>query len=176
MKKVSLIGLALLSVATLVACSGGSTSSSQPKKVEETTVATETTKAEEKTFAVGEKIIFEGVAEVTITKVEWTDERNQFESTFVKNTPEKVLKVTYDVNNLSDKDYVLGGGMDLYVAGKKMETYPNSNTIDTVSAGRSFEGAIEHFGVIGSGDMELEIEPSFTFGNTKPAIVKLDIK
>lgn len=168
MKKLGILGVTDLSVLALSAYSNGTT---EPKKAEATTTATETT-----TFSVGETIVFEGIAEITITNVEWTEERNQFESSFVKTTPERVLKVTYSVNNISDKDYILGGGITLYVAGKKMETYPNSNTIDTISAGRAYEGAAEHFGVIGSGEMELEIEPSFTFGNTKPAIVTLTIE
>ena len=70
---------------------------------------------EKKTYGIGDKITFEGKAEYTITNVEWTEERNQFE----QSNPEKVLKVTYNVTNLSDKDAVVGMGMDLYVGGKK---------------------------------------------------------
>ena len=69
---------------------------------------------EKKAYGIGDKITFEGKAEYTITNVEWTEERNQFE----QSNPEKVLKVTYNVTNLSDKDAVVGMGMDLYVAKK----------------------------------------------------------
>ena len=119
-----------------------------------------------KKFAVEDKITFDNVAEYTITNVEWTDKRNQFDD---KN-PDKVLKVTYNVTNLSDKNLSVGSDMDLYVGGKKMETYPNDNTLESISPGRSLEGATEHFGVFGEGDLELEVKPAFDF-KSKPAIV-----
>lgn len=40
---------------------------------------------EKKTYGIGDKITFEGKAEYTITNVEWTEERNQFE----QSNPEK---------------------------------------------------------------------------------------
>lgn len=174
MKKFALMGLSLLSIFALAACSSDSTKSSEPKKADETTtVSTETTATEKTTFKVGEKIVFEGIAEYTITNVEWTDERNEFEDS----QPEKVLKVTYNVVNLTKEDYLLGSDLTLYVGSNKMEEYANTNTFDTISAGRSFEGATQHFGVNGTDTLEIEIEPSWTFDyDGNPAIVTLDIK
>ena len=79
------------------------------------------------------------------------------------------------MTNLSDKDAVVGMGMDLYVGSKKMETYANSTTTETISAGRSYEGVIQHFGVNGSGSKELEINPFMDFSGTKPAIVTFEL-
>lgn len=157
---------------SLGACHSSSSTKEAASQVKEKTSTAK--QAEKKTYHIGDKIVFDGKAEYTITKAEWTDERNQFESSFVKNTPEKVLKVTYNVTNLSDEDLVIGTDLRLYVNGNKMETYPNTNTAETISSGRSFEGAIEHFGVIGSGKMEIEIKPLLDFG-AKPAIVEIEV-
>lgn len=176
MKKIYFLGLTLLSVAILASCSTGN-STSEPKKVgeanqtEETTQTTTEKQSTTKTFAVGDKILFEGNAEFTITGVEWTGDRNSFEDV----QPEKVLKVTYNVTNVSSEDIYVGGDLSLYVDGNKMETYPNENTYNSLSPNRSFEGATLHFGVNGNGSLELEIKPSWAFDETiKPAIVTLD--
>ncbi len=124
----------------------------------------------ETTYKVGDTITFKDEAEITITGAEWTDERNEFDDT----NPERVLKVTYNVKNLSDDDYVLGTDLELYVNGQKMEDYPNGSTFDSISKGRSYEGAVQYFGVNGSGDIEVEVEPAFSFTSDK-AIVKLDV-
>ncbi len=175
-KKFTLLSVALLAALGLAACSSSSseptakeeTASSSSEVVEESSSSEETT-----TFAVGDTIVFDGVAEITITNVEWTDERNEFDDT----NPEKVLKVTYNTTNLSDEDYILGSDITLYVNGAKMEDYPNTNTYDSISSGRSYEGAVQHFGVNGSGAMELEVEPSWSFDYIgDPAIVTLDIQ
>lgn len=83
--------------------------------------------------------------------------------------------MTYNVTNLSDKNAVVGMGMDLYAGCKKMETYANSNTTETISAGRSYEGAVQHFGVNGSGSKELEINPFTDFSGTKLVIVTFEL-
>lgn len=183
MKKVCLFGISLLSVAILAACSSGTdTESSKSASSSSTTEQTSktSTKAskdkktdsnQKKTYKVGDTITFKDKAEITITGAEWTDERNQFEDS----NPEKVLKVTYNVKNISDEDYSVGSDLELYVNGKKMESYANDNTLETISAGRSYEGATQHFGVTGSGNIEVEVKPSFSFDSDK-AIVKLDIK
>ena len=61
------------------------------------------------------------------------------------------------------------------LVGKKMESYANDNTLESISPSRSLDGAIKHFGVVGDGDLELEIKPAVDF-KSKPAIVafKLD--
>lgn len=144
------------------------------KAIDETSSSTTeqaSSSSSQSTYNVGDTITFEDEAQFTITGAEWTDERNQFDDT----NPEKVLKVTYNVTNLSDDDYVLGSDLELYVNGQKMEDYPNGGTFDTISTGRSYEGAVQYFGVNGSGDMEIEVSPAFSFTSDK-AIVKLDIK
>ena len=169
-KIMGLLVFLFINILTLTACAKTAT---QSKKTEGKDVASSTNSVsnEKKTYGIGDKITFEGKAEYTITNVEWTEERNQFE----QSNPEKVLKVTYNVTNLSDKDAVVGMGMDWYVGGKKMETYANSNTTETISAGRSYEGAVQHFGVNGSGSKELEIKPFMDFSGTKPAIVTFEL-
>lgn len=172
-KKFTLFTVAALSLFALGACS-----TTTPTKKEASQVSSSAAEANASTdaakstdYKVGDTIVFDGHMEITIMGVEWTEERNQFADT----QPERVLKVTYNIKNLSDEDYVVGNDMELYVAGNKMETYPNSSTFETISKGRNFEGAVQHFGVNGSGDMELEVEPSFAF-DTEPAIIKLDIQ
>ena len=166
-KKFTLFTVAALSLFALGACSSGN----EPTKGESDSTTVETTTVADKTtFAVGDKIVFEGSAEYTITAAEWTDERNEY----ADSQPEKVLKVTYNVTNLSDEDTSIGMDMNLYVGGKKMESYPNSNTMDGLSAGRTYEGAVQHFAVNGSGDIELEVQPILDF-TAKPAIVQLTL-
>lgn len=171
-KKLITLGLSCLSILTLVACSGATKENSSTSKDEQTQTSSNKKEADKKEkLAIGDKITFDNVAEYTITNVEWTDERNQFDKT----NPDKVLKVTYNVTNLSDKDLPVGWDMDLYVGGKKMESYANNNTLESISPSRSLDSAINHFGVVGDGDLELEIKPAVDF-NSKPAIVafKLD--
>ena len=171
-QKIIALGLSCLSILSLVACSSGAKkddNSSKDAKVETSSSKKETDKKDK--FAIGDKLTFDNVAEYTITGVEWTDERNQFD----KSNPDKVLKVTYNVTNLSEKDLPIGLDMELYVGGKKMDTYPNTNTMESISAGRSIEGAGAHFGVSGEGDLELEIKPALDF-KSKAAIVAFTLE
>jgi hypothetical protein len=86
-----------------------------------------------------------------------------------------VLLVTYDVKNLKDKDYVVGTELNLYVNGKKAESYPIHVTLETISAGRVLEGATRAFAVNEDGPLELEVKPAMSWKNDKK-IVKLDVK
>lgn len=122
-----------------------------------------------KTYSIGDKITFDKKIEITVTSAEWTDERNVIEDS----NPEKVLKVTYDVTNLSDEDYVVGSELQVYAGGEKMELYPNENTYETISAGRSYQGVTENFGITNDGDIELEFDPGFSY-NFDPVVIKLD--
>lgn len=166
MKKLVLLGATALSVFVLAACSTSTSTSDSANSQDATTTASEKT-----TYNVGDTITFDNSAQITINSVQFTDERNQFDTS----NPERVLEVDYSVTNLSDKDYVLGTDIELYVGGKKMDTYPNGGTLDTISAGRSYDNAKQYFGVTGSGDFELEVKPSFDF-NAKEQIVKLDVQ
>lgn len=167
MKKLVLLSATALSVFTLAACSATSSNSGSNNSQNTTTTSSEDT-----AYKLGDTITFENSAEITINSVQFTDERNQFDET----NPERVLEINYTVKNLSDQDMVLGTGeIELYVDGKKMDTYPNGGTLDTISAGRTYENAKQYYGVNGSGDFELEVKPSFDFSNDKQ-IVKLDIQ
>ena len=170
-KKWFSLGLTLLSVSILVACGNSSSKSSDASKETKTEKSATTEKSSEKksTYAIGDKIVFDKQAEYTITNVEWTDERNDFDET----NPDKVLKVTYNFKNLSDIYLAVVVDIDLFVGGNKMETYPNTNSMGSISPGRSMEGAVQHFGVKGDGKLELEVKPFAAF-NEKPAIVAFD--
>ena len=170
-KKWLALGFSLLSISLLVAC-GNSQKNSEKASQEVQTEKSSTSEAKNEnksTYSIGDTITFDNYAEYTITNVEWTDERNEFDNT----NPDKVLKVTYNVKNLSDKDMPIGIDINLFVGGNKMETYPNTNTMGSISPGRSMEGAVQHFGVKGDGKLELEIKPFAAF-NEKPAIVAFD--
>ena len=109
-KKWLALGFSFLSVSVLVACGNSEksskSSSNEVKTEQSSTKETKTEESSEKksTYSVGDKIVFEKFAEYTITNVEWSDERNEFDDT----NPDKVLKVTYNVKNLSDKDMPVG--------------------------------------------------------------------
>lgn len=170
--KRKLLTLSSLVLAGLVLTACGKTST-EPKVEESTPSSSTVAKAEntKKEFAVGDKITFDGEAAITVTGVAYTDERNQF----ADSNPLHVLVVTYNVENLSEKDYVVGSEVTLYANGKKMETYPISTTFETISAGRSFEGATQGFAITEEGDYELEIKPMFSF-SSKPAVVKFTVQ
>ena len=161
----------MLSASILVACGNSSSKSDDTSKEAKAEKKTSTEKSSEKksTYAIGDKIVFDKQAEYTITNVEWSDERNDFDET----NPDKVLKVTYNVKNLSDSDLAVGVDIDLFVGGNKMETYPNTNTM-----GVNFTGSINGrccttFWCKRDGKLELEIKPFAAF-NEKPAIVAFD--
>ncbi|MTB64457.1 hypothetical protein GGG87_05570 [Streptococcus sp. zg-86] len=169
--KLLLVGLSVGLLFNLVACSSAKDSQKEMQSEQNTAQETSTSSPTQQKYSIGDKITFEGKVEYTVTGAEWSEERNQFDNS----NPEKVLKMTYNVTNLSDKDLLIGSDIDLYVNGKKMESYPNAHTIETISAGRSYEGAIENFGVNGSGEMEFEIKPFADFSGTKPAIVAFNL-
>lgn len=144
------------------ASSNTTTSSSEAKPVEE-----------KKAFAIGDKITFDGEVAITVTSAHYTEERNQFSDL----NPLHVLVVTYSVENLSNEDYLAWRELDLYVNGKKMESYPVDSFIsENISAGRSFDGATVGFAITEEGDYELEVKPS-TLGTTaKPQIVAFTVQ
>lgn len=166
MKKITLLSLTLLSIVGLSACSTDNISNSTKKTAESSQ-----TSSPAADFKVGDTLTFDKEAEITVTGVDFTEERNQF----ANSNPDRVMQVTYNVKNLSNNDLVLGSDIELYVNGKKMETYPNEMTVDTISSGRSYEGAKINFAVTESGDMELEVKPSFSF-TSKAKIIKLEQK
>ena len=170
-KKFTLFTVAALSLFALGACS----TTTPTKKVtsDSATKASSTTEAATNTeYKVGDTIVFKDVAEITITNVAWTDERNSA-SDIVAN---KVLLVTYNLTNLTDDDYVVGEDIDLYVNNKSTESYPVGTILETIAAGRSIEGATAAFAVNEDGTAELEVEPGFQINSKlKPAVVSIEL-
>ena len=118
----------------------------------------------------GSPIVFDKQAEITVKSATWTDERNDFESKPAK----KVLLVTYDIKNLSDKDIPVGTELSLYVNGKKAESYPIQVTLNSLSPNRTLENATHAFAVNEEGPLELEVQPFMSTNGKK--IIKLDVK
>lgn len=166
MKKSRILLSALLSSAVVLAgCSSSTDKSSSSGKTEQ--------KEEKKTSneaKLGTPITFDKTAEITVKSAQWTAERNQFE----KKEAKKVLLVTYDVKNLSDKDYPVGTDVKLYVNGKKAESYPVQVKLDSISPNRISENVTQAFAVNEDGSLELEVQPTFSFKDKK--IIKLDLK
>lgn len=162
-----MVCLFALSSAVSATCSPGkeAVKGNDEKQIEQSS------NSQEENFAIGDTISFEGEANIQVTSVAYTDERNQF----ADSQPLHVLVVTYDIENLSDKDYVIGNELELYVNGKKMETYPITLNFDTISAGRTFEGAIQAFAITEEGEYELEVKSSFSF-NAEPAIIPFSVQ
>lgn len=166
MKKTNLLlSLILTGAITLTGCS------SEKKEVEKNnnTSTTQTPVKNSNEAKLGEKLIFENEAEITIKKAEWTEERNPAADIEAK----KVLLVTYDVKNISDKKYSVGSELDLYVNGKKAQEYHIKVTLDTITPNRSLENATQAFAVNEDGELELEVSP---FLSQKPKkIIKLNL-
>lgn len=118
----------------------------------------------------GSPIVFDKQAEITVKSATWTDERNGYESKPAK----KVLLVTYDIKNLSDKDIPVGVELSLYVNGKKTESYPIQVTLNSLSPNRTLENATHAFAVNEEGSLELEVQPFMSTSGKK--IIKLDVK
>ena len=170
-KKFTLFTVAALSLFALGACS--TTTPTKKETSNSATKASSTTEAATNTeYKVGDTIVFKDVAEITITNVAWTDERNSA-SDIVAN---KVLLVTYNLTNLTDDDYVVGEDIDLYVNNKSTESYPVGTILETIAAGRSIEGATAAFAVNEDGTAELEVEPGFQINSKlKPAVVSIEL-
>ena len=170
-KKFTLFTVAALSLFALGACS--TTTPTKKETSDSATKASSTTEAATNTeYKVGDTIVFKDVAEITITNVAGTDERNSV-SDIVAN---KVLLVTYNLTNLTDDDYVVGEDIDLYVNNKSTESYPVGTILETIAAGRSIEGATAAFAVNEDGTAELEVEPGFQINSKlKPAVVSIEL-
>lgn len=164
MKKTKILLSALISsVVVLSGCSS---------KTENKSNSTEEKKDNNKdkeTTILGTPLTFENEVEITIKKIEWTDERNP-----VDNTPaKKVLLVTYDLKNISEQDYLAGTELNLYVNGKKSEIYPLKVTLENISPNRTLENATLAFAVNEDGDLELEVLPIISLKEKK--IIKLNL-
>lgn len=166
--------LSFVSILMLTGCSDNEpkvTPTSNESETANTAPNNNQAPTESNTPKIGDIITFDKEAEITIKEVAFTDYRNEFAD--VK--PAKVLVVTYDVKNLSENSYVVGSELNLYINGKKMETYPIENvTFDSISSGRVFENAKIGFAVMEDGNIELEIMPSISF-TAKPIVMPIQI-
>ena len=167
MKKTNiLLSLILTGAITLTGCS-----SEKKEEVSNSnsSTSTQTPVKSSNEAKLGEKIIFENEAEITIKKAEWTQERNLAADIEAK----KVLLVTYDIKNISNKKYSVGDEVDLYVNGKKAQKYHIKVTLDTITPNRILENATQAFAVNEDGELELEVSP---FLSQKPKkIIKLNL-
>lgn len=167
MKKTNLLlSLILTGAITLTGCS-----SEKKEEVSNSnsSTSTQTPVKSSNEAKLGEKLIFENEAEITIKKAEWTQERNPAADIEAK----KVLLVTYDIKNISDKKYSVGDEVDLYVNGKKTQKYHIKVTLDTITPNRILENATQAFAVNEDGELELEVSP---FLSQKPKkIIKLNL-
>lgn len=177
MKKLVLIVIGVFVLGFIFIGMGSNKSDTKTTGTENNSTKTEQTdkqkdsKKDSNEGQVGSPLVFDKEAEITIKNAVWTDERN----VVVDKQAKKVLLVTYDVKNLKDKDYVVGTELNLYVNGKKAESYPIHVTMETISAGRVLEGATQAFAVNEDGPLELEVKPAMSWKNDKK-IVKLDLK
>jgi len=167
MKKTNvLLSLGVTGAITLTGCSS---EKKEEIKNNNSSTPTQTPVKNSNEAKLGEKLIFENEAEITIKKAEWTQERNLAADIEAK----KVLLVTYDVKNLTDKDYSVGYETDLYINGKKAEPYHIKVTLETISANRILENATQAFAVNEDGELELEVKP---FMSQKPKkIIRLNL-
>lgn len=134
---------------------------SESEEVEEDADADEEEEAEEsELLSIGESITIDDIT-MTITNAEFTDERNQFE----EDEPENVIAIYYTLENDTDDDYGYGMDFDVYVDGSQADTYPNDNSMGSVSSGRSTDG-VAHYAVNGE-TIEVEWEPLFSFSGEK---------
>lgn len=153
---------------------GGSKKESKPKnggtKVEtkssesnkkETEVSTSALADGNHFYQVGESVNVGGII-YTLKSVTLTDERNQFD----EKKPEHVIRVEYDMKNETDKDVPVG--MDLAGYGpdtKKLDRYPNDNTMGAVAPGKSID-VVQHFGLNQLGKIELQFSPLVSLEKT----------
>lgn len=168
MKKTKVLLTTLLASAVML------TGCSSEKKADNKDSSSSTEQKQEKKnnneTTLGSPIVFDKQAEITVKSATWTDERNNFESKPAK----KVLLVTYDIKNLSDKDIPIGVELSLYVNGKKAESYPIQVTLNSLSPNRTLENATHAFAVNEEGSLELEVQPFMSTSGKK--IIKLDVK
>ncbi|MFJ7732015.1 DUF4352 domain-containing protein [Lysinibacillus sp. NPDC097231] len=123
----------------------------------------------EKSLTVGDSAEFKN-AKFTLKAVSTTDDRNQFDET----NPNQVIKIEYELENLSDAD--MSYGMDLSVydgAGNKMELYPLDNSMGSIASGKKVQG-IQYFGVIEGGKIEIHYAPIVSFD--KAAVFEVEVQ
>ena len=159
--------LSVLAVALMVGACGNtaddkeekvedSTEQTEPAEVVEEVKADEESSVEEQSqlLVVGDSATIDDIT-LTVNSVTFTDERNSYADT----TPERVIAIEYTLENGQEGDYPFGMDMDLYVDGKKADTYPLGTDFGSVSTGRAVD-SVAYFGVDGE-EIELEWQPMF---------------
>lgn len=134
------------------------------------TQSTKNAKDENKTYKVGDTAKVGDVV-YTLTSVEKTDDRNEFE-----NETANVIKVTYHVTNNSNADITLGTDLSVYGPNnQKLNSYalPNATVLDSIAAGKEAD-VTEAFASDSLGKFELQFKPLISV--QKPAIFETTIQ
>ena len=146
------------------ASNGGTKVENTAKDVAESSEAVEESTEETQSidfYQVGDTVQV-GDAEYTLTSVELTDERNQFDDT----NPAQVVKVSYTIKNNGDSDLPVGMDVEVYGSDdKKSESYPNDNTMGSVAPGKQMD-CVAHFGLNQTGEIEIHFVPLMSFENS----------
>lgn len=170
MKKLLLLFVSVFfATFALSACGGdtNSTTDNDNQNANDETNAEKTTD-ETKTLGIGDTVDIDGV-KFTLKNVTTTDERNEFADT----QPPIVIKIEYEIENLTDQEIPIGGDLEVYDAtGNKMESYPLDNTLGSIQPGKKMQ-CVEHYG-IEQGPIEIYFQPMFSFED--PAVFKVDIQ
>lgn len=146
-----------------------SSSETKTEKKSSKKITTKKEKSEDKNYKVGETAEVDNVS-YTLSGVTKTDERNELED----EQPANVIKVTYSVKNNSDDEITVGSDLEVYSSdGKKLESYPNENTMNTIAAGKSID-AVAHFSTDKLGEFELQFSPLASFSDA--AIFKANLQ
>ncbi|MFJ8459189.1 DUF4352 domain-containing protein [Lysinibacillus xylanilyticus] len=167
MKKKLIFGAALLLSLGLAGCGETEKDSKQPVQADAEKSKEEAQKS--KILTVGDSAESKD-AKFTLKSVSTTDARNQFDET----KPNQVIKVEYELENLSDSE--LPYGMDLTVydgAGNKMESYALDNSMGAVASGKKVQG-VQHFGIMDGGKIEIHYKPVISFDD--PAVFEAEVK
>ena len=167
LKKLLYIGA--LSALLLAACGETETGDNNNAQQDQANSDGDSENVSSKYLAIGDTAEFDD-AKFTLKNVTTTDARNEFDET----NPNKVIKVEYELENLSDAD--LSYGMDLTVydgAGNKMETYPLDNSMGSVASGKKVQGT-EHFGIMEGGKIEIHYAPIVSF--EKAAVFEVEVQ
>lgn len=176
MKKLSKLTLQLLSLLVagivLTGCSSNSDSSNTDKDTSSSASqsSTKPVENENKTYKVGDTVKV-GDVTYTLTNVEKTDERNEFE-----NETANVIKVTYHVKNDSSTDITLGTDLSIYGPNnQKLNSYalPNATVLDSIAPGKEAD-VTEAFASDTLGEFELQFKPLISI--KKPAIFETTIQ
>ena len=176
MKKLLLLMLTLIFSLALVACDEGTTNTSNDNSEEmdktdentEDVVENEDDSEEKRTLTVGDTVELDGV-KFTLKSVTTTDERNEFE----ESDPTAVIKIEYELENLSDEEIPYGAEITVYDAeGNQMEPYPLDNSMGSLAPGKKVQG-VEHHGIEAVGTIEIHFAPLLSF---EEAVFEVEIE